>query len=240
MTVRPSARVTRPWRQVALGLTALAVTGVVAAYVHIRPGPNPIDHLGFDVIGIDTNSSFFHAVTVFGTPGALLIGSVGAAVLAYFTGARDRRRALACLVAPSAAAIVNELFFKPAVGRMYVGELSFASGSTVVVAGVSAAWVLAVPRPWHVVTATAGTLVVVTMVFAVVARLWHYPSDALAGAVFGVGIVVLGDGALHALLRRPAGPGRPSGSPIGRHQRPAADRFEPTRPGQTVLHSAQG
>ncbi len=52
LTVRPSAGVTRPWRQVAIGLTALMVTAVVATYVHIRPGPNPIDHLGFVVIGI--------------------------------------------------------------------------------------------------------------------------------------------------------------------------------------------
>ena len=152
----------------AIGLTALMVTAVVATYVHIRPGPNPIDHLGFVVIGPDTNSSFFRAVTVFGTPGPSSSdrpprpSSPGSAADGTTGGPGLPRR-------PLAAAIVNELFFKPAVGRMYIGELSFASGSTVVVAGVSTAWVLAVPRPWRVVTATAGTLAVVTMVFAVVA-----------------------------------------------------------------------
>jgi hypothetical protein len=213
-----------------MGLTALVVTAVVAAYVHVRPGPNPIDHLGFIVIGPDTNSSFFHAVTVFGTPGALLIGSAAAAVVACCTGTRDQRRALACLVAPSAAAIVNEFILKPAVGRMYIGELSFASGSTVVAAGVSAAWVLAVPRPWRVVTATVGILAVVTMVFAVVARLWHYPSDALAGALFAVGMVALADGAAHALFRPAAGAGRLGGPQVGRHR----DRL--TAPRQTSAH----
>src|ERR1700679_1355263 len=107
LTVRPSARVTRPWRQVAIGLTALVATAVVATYVHVRPGANRIDHLGFVMIGPDTNSSFFHAVTMFGTPGALFIGSAAAAAVACFTGRRDRWRALACLVAPSAAAVVN-------------------------------------------------------------------------------------------------------------------------------------
>jgi hypothetical protein len=215
---------------VAIGLTALAAAAVVATYVHIRPGPNPIDHLGFVVIGPDTNSPFFHAVTVFGTPGALLIGSAGAAAVACFTGRRDRWRALACLVAPSAAALVNEFFLKPAVGRMYIGELSFTSGSTVVVAGVSAAWVLAVPRPWRAVTATAGTLAVVTMVFAVVARLWHYPSDALAGALFAVGMVVLCDGAAHVLSRRPSGTRRPGGSQVGGNARRSVDRGQLATP----------
>jgi membrane-associated phospholipid phosphatase len=232
LTVRPSTPATRPWRQVAIGLTALVVTAVVATYVHIRPGPNRIDHLGFLLIPPDTNSSFFHAVTAFGTPGALLIGSAGASVVACFTGARDHPRALACLVAPSAAAIVNEFCLKPAVGRMYIGELSFASGSTVVVAGVSAAWVLAVPRPWRVVTATAGTLAVVTMVFAVVARLWHYPSDALAGALLAVGLVVLCDGAAHAFSRRPAGARSPGGPQVGGHVRPGVDRGELAGPRQ--------
>ena len=211
----------------AIGLTALMVTAVVATYVHIRPGPNPIDHLGFVVIGPDTKSSFFHAVTVFGTPGALLVGSAAAAVVAWFTGRRDHWRALACLVAPVAAAIVNEFFFKPAVGRMYIGELSFASGSTVAVAGVSTAWVLAVPRPWRVVTATAGTLAVVTMVFAVVARLWHYPSDALAGALFAVGMVSVGDGAVHAVSRSRSGARRPG------RTRVSQDRGHLTAPRQT-------
>jgi hypothetical protein len=223
---------------VAIGLTALAAAAAVGVYVHFRPGPNPIDHLGFVAIRPDINSSFFHAVTVFGTPGALVIGSAGAAIVACFTGARDRWRALACITAPAAAALVNEFFLKPAVGRMYIGELSFASGSTVVVAGVSAAWVLAVPRGWRVVAATVGTLAVVTMVFAVVARLWHYPSDALAGALFAVGVVVLVDGAAHALPRRPAAAGWSGGSQVGRHQRPAVDRIEPARPRQTARTSA--
>jgi membrane-associated phospholipid phosphatase len=237
---RPSVPETIPWRQVLIGLMAVVATGVVGAFLHIRPGPNPIDHLGFVVIPADTNSSLFHRVTWFGTLGPLLIGSAGAAIVACFTGTRDRWRALACLIAPPLAAVVNEFFLKPAVGRMYLGEPSFASGSVVVVAGVSAAWVLAVPRPWRVVTAAVGSLAVVMMVFAVVALQWHYPSDALTGALFAVGVVVLADGVAHAVAGRPLGARSPGGSQVDRHRRPGAVPVELTRSRQTVHPSAKG
>src|ERR1019366_6743158 len=79
---RLSAREIWPWYQVAIGLTALAATAVIGAFLHIRPGPNPIDHLGFVVISPETSSRLFHDVTWFGTLAPLLIGSAGAAFAA--------------------------------------------------------------------------------------------------------------------------------------------------------------
>jgi membrane-associated phospholipid phosphatase len=237
---RPPARESRPWLQVLIGLTALVATVVVGAFLHVRPGPNPIDHLGFVMIRPETNSSFFHRVTWFGTLLPLVIGSAGAAIIACFTGTRDRWRALACLVAPPLAATVNAFFLKPAVGRMYFGEPSFASGSVVVVASVAAAWVLAVPRPLRVITATVGSLVAVLMVFAVVALQWHYPSDALAGALFAVGMVVVADGALHVVSRRPTKAGSPGGRRIGRHQLPSPERVELAPTHQSAQPSTKG
>jgi hypothetical protein len=237
---RLSAREIWPWYQVAIGLTALAATAVIGAFLHIRPGPNPLDHLGFAVIRPETSSRLFHDVTWFGTLAPLLVGSAGAAFVACFTGVRDRWRALACLIAPPLAAIVNEFCLKPAVSRLYQGELSFASGSVVVVAAVSAAWVLAVPRVLRVVTATLGLLAVVMMVFAVVALQWHYPSDALSGALFAVGMVVLVDGAAHVLSRRPTAAGGPRRTEVGRHQRHEGGRVELERSRQTADHSAKG
>jgi len=35
------------------------------------------------------------------------------------------------------------------------------------------------------------------MVVSVIGLRWHYPSDALAGAVLGVGVVLLADGLAH-------------------------------------------
>jgi membrane-associated phospholipid phosphatase len=44
-----------------------------------------------------------------------------------------------------------------------------------------------------------GALAVALECRAVVALQWHYPSDALGGAAFGVGMVLLVDGVLHLL-----------------------------------------
>ena len=80
-----------------------------------------------------------------------------------------------------------------------------------VVAALATAWVLAVPGWLRVAVAAAGSVVVVAMTVAVVALRWHYPSDALAGAAFGVGVVLAVDGVLQMVgarrtssrLRRP-------------------------------------
>ena len=184
---------------------ALMATAALGAFLHFRPGLNGVDRLGFALIPASIHSGFFGAVTWFGTVPALVLGSVSAAVVAWCTGRRDRWRALACLIGPPAAAAANQYVIKPGVGRPYLGELSFASGSVAVLAGVSAAWVLAVPRVLRLVTATVGMLAVVMMVFAVVALRWHYPTDALAGLLLGVGVVLAVDGAVRMLPRRRAG-----------------------------------
>ena len=116
---------------------------------------------------------------------------------------RDRWRALACLAAPALATLVVEWCLKPLVGRRYVGVLTFPSGSVTTVAALAAAWALAVPRWLRWVVIPAVTVVVGAEVWAVVGLRWHYPSDALGGAAFGVGVVLLVDGVLH-LLSRPA------------------------------------
>ena len=47
---------------------------------------------------------------------------------------------------------------------------------------------------------------------AVVALQWHYPADALAGAVFGAGFVLLADGVLHLAVDAVDGAGPTSGT----------------------------
>ncbi len=42
-----------------------------------------------------------------------------------------------------------------------------------------------------------GTLATVAMAVAVTGLRWHYPTDALGGALLGVGIVLLVDGLAH-------------------------------------------
>jgi hypothetical protein len=183
----------KPWIQVTVGVTAVVGTLALGAFLHVHPGLNAIDRVGFTLRPAATHTLLFRAVTRLGTVPALALGSVGAALVARFTGQRDRRRALACLIGPLAAAALDEFVMKPLVGRRYLGEFSFASGSVTVVAGVTTAWVLAVPRRFRPAVEVIGAVVVALTVTAVVALQWHYPSDALAGVALGAGMVLLID-----------------------------------------------
>ena len=64
-------------------------------------------------------------------------------------------------------------------------------------AAVVTAWAVAVPRRFRPVVVVVGAVLVGLMVVAVIGLRWHYPTDALAGAVLGVGTVLLVDGAAH-------------------------------------------
>ena len=113
---------------------------------------------------------------------------------------RDRWRALACLTAPVAAVVLTEYFLKPVVDRHYDGVISFPSGTTTAVSALAMVWVLAVPGRFRPVVAVVGAFVVGLECMAVVGLLWHYPTDAVGGAVFGAGVVLLVDGALHLVV----------------------------------------
>jgi hypothetical protein len=180
----------------ATGLAAVTVTAAIGVVLHAHPGPNAVDRLGFTLLPASPNSGFFHVVTWLGSVTALVIGSVGAALVAWFTGPRDRGRVLACLVSPAAATVANQLLLKPIVARLYVGEISFTSGSVTVIAAISAVWLLAIPRRMRPTTTVFGIATVSVVIVAVVALQWHYPTDALAGALFGLGMVLLVDGAI--------------------------------------------
>ncbi len=166
-----------------------------AVILHRFPGANPVDRAGFALIPVNPYDAALRAVTKFGAASALVIGSVGAALVAWFSR-RDGLRVVVCLLGPPVAVALNELVLKPVVGRRYLGEPSFTSGSVVVVAAVATAWGLASPARTRPITIVAGGALVVLMVLAVVALQWHYPSDALAGVTFGVGFVLVADAAL--------------------------------------------
>ena len=186
----------------AAGLAAVAATTAIGFVLHEHPGPNALDHLGFSLLPASPNSGVFHVATWLGSVTALVIGSVGAAVMAWFTGSRDRGRALSCLVGPAAATVVNQLLLNPIVARLYVGEISFTSGSVTVIAAISAVCVLAIPRRMRPIAAVLAIAAVSLVIVAVVALQWHYPTDALAGALFGLGMVLLVDGTIGILSRR--------------------------------------
>jgi membrane-associated phospholipid phosphatase len=176
-------------------------------------------------------------VTWLGSVTVLVIGSLGAALVAWFTGPRDRGRVLACLVGPAAATVANQLLLKPIVARLYVGEISFTSGSVAVIAAVGAVWVLAIPRRMRPTTTVLAIAAVSVMIVAVVALQWHYPTDALAGALFGVGMVLLVDGAIGVASGRGndwSRDGRPQAVGHSRHSSRGHYKVEPRVEKSTV------
>jgi membrane-associated phospholipid phosphatase len=132
-------------------------------------------------------------------PPMIVAGSVIAAAVVF---RRDRPRAVACLIGPSVALVACELLVKPATGRTLGGVYSYPSGSTVGAAALATAAVLAASPQWRTLVAAVGAVLSVWMSISVVALRWHYPSDALAGLAFGIGVVLLADGLTWKLAAR--------------------------------------
>lgn len=176
--------------------TVLVVWTLIAALViRYHPGTNAFDRWGESLVPPARGNSFY--IQVAGVKSAVLVG--GSILAAVVVVARDRWRALACLIGPLIAVLLVESVIKPYISRRLYSELTFPSGTVTAVAGVAAAWAIAVPRwlRWPVVV--LGALVVTVECRAVVALQWHFPSDAIAGAAFGVGVVLVVDGLLHVV-----------------------------------------
>ncbi len=192
-------------REAIAGAILLAWLLVACVVVHHSPAPNALDRWGFRLFPVVRHSTWMVRVTELGGLPVLIGGSLLAAVVTF---GRDRVRAVACLVGPVGAVVLSEWVIKPAVGRHYAGVLTFPSGHVTSVAALGTAWTLAVPRWLRWPAAGVAAVVVFLMTMAVVRLAWHYPSDALAGAVCGVGTVLLVDGCLHLAVGA-AAPSRP-------------------------------
>ncbi len=198
---RTTARAARRGRsatvEIVIGAIFILVTVAVGSRWADRSAPNGVDRWFFDRIG-DTNSRVVTWVTYLRYPVVII---VGAFIVAVLTLRRDRIRALACVIGPILALATSELLVKPAVGRTFDGLFSYPSGSTVGAAALAAAAVIAVPARWRAVTAVVASAYALWMTVAVIALRWHYPTDALAGLAYGVGTVLVVDGALWWLAR---------------------------------------
>lgn len=173
-------------------LVGAAVLGGILVGLH--PGPDVLDRWGFSAIGRTPRSGALVHLAKLGDPLVLVLGTLLATLLAV---RRDRLRALACLVGPPLAAALVEFALKPLVGRHFEGVLSYPSGNVTNVASVSTALVLAAAGRWRLLVVVLGTGVTVAMAVAVTGLRWHFPTDAVAGAAFGVGVVLVTDGVLH-------------------------------------------
>jgi len=180
--------------EAAVGSVLVLATVAAALFFRRHPGPTFVDRWGFSLIHPAVHNSFYRSVTKLRSVDFLVAASILSAVVVV---GRDRLRALACLLGPGLAVVLVEWLLKPVIARRYEAVLTFPSGSVTVVASVATAWVLAVPRRLRPVTVVFGAVVVVLECVSVVALQWHFPSDALGGVVFGVGVVLLVDGLLH-------------------------------------------
>ncbi len=173
-------------------LVGLAVLGGVVVGLH--PAADLLDRWGFSAVARTPDQGALVRIVKLGDPVVLVLGTLLATALAV---RRDRLRALACLCGPPLAAALVELAFKPLVGRHLDGVLSYPSGNVTNVAAVAAALTLATSGRIRVVVGILGALATGAMAAAVTGLRWHFPTDALGGAVFGVGVVLLVDGVFH-------------------------------------------
>jgi membrane-associated phospholipid phosphatase len=176
------------------GIIAVGWSILLALVIAAHPGPNVLDRSGFSFIPKSAGSPLLVRITELGDPPVLIIGAVAAALMVV---RRDPRRAAACLIGPLAGAIMVEYLFKPLVGRHFEGVLSYPSGNVTDVAAVATAWIVAVPARARPAVVAAGAVVTALMSVAVIGLRWHYPSDAFAGALLGIGTLLLVDGVLH-------------------------------------------
>jgi len=181
-------------RETIAGLVLVGITLAGALYFRWRPGPIFLDHWGFSLIHPDLSSTWWKHIIYLRAAPVLIGGSILAAVI---VSGRDKWRSLACLVAPTAAVMLTELVLKPVIARRYIEVLTYPSGTTTIVSSVATAFIIAVPKRIRPAVVAVSAFVVALECMAVIAMQWHFPTDALAGAIFGAGVVLLVDGVLH-------------------------------------------
>jgi membrane-associated phospholipid phosphatase len=176
--------------ETAVGVVLVVVVAVLGVYFSFRPGATPMDRWLLRPVP-NTQGGWFTAVTWLRYPAVTVVGAVVAAAVVF---PRDRARALACLVGPPLALLTSELVAKPAVGRTLGGVYSYPSGSVVGAAALAMAAILAAPARWRPLTTVVAAVFALWMSIAVITLHWHYPTDALAGLAYGVGVVLVVDG----------------------------------------------
>ena len=185
------------YREAIAGAILVALILLIALFFRWRPGPTIIDRWGISLIHPALHNASWQRIAQIRSTSFLALGSILAALIVV---ARDRWRALACLVAPTLAVLLTEYVLKPVIARRYAQVLCFPSGSTTAVAAMAVAWVIAVPRWIRPVVAIVGAFFVGLVCMAVIALQWHLPTDALGGVAFGAGVVLLVDGVIHLVV----------------------------------------
>jgi hypothetical protein len=184
--------------QLLIAATVLGAVVLGGTILALEPGENAVDSWGFTVFPRVFDSPLLSAVADLGRAAVTFGLAVVAGVVVW---RRDRRRAIACPLAPALAIGLSELL-KFLVGRRFEGALCWPSGTAAAVAAVITMVVLVTRGTGRAAAAVVGTVVMASEVVALVSFRWHYLSDALGGVVLGVGCALFVDAVLHR-LRRP-------------------------------------
>ncbi len=187
--------------EIVAGLLLVGATALLGLVVASHSGSTAFDRWARSVVGGHRLGSLRN-VTELGSRGVLAAGTVVVAVLG---ARRGLRAAVACAVGPPVAAVLAETVVKPVVGRHLAGVLTFPSGTVVVIAALTVAAALATDGVARSVVLAAGLVATALAMVAVVTMNWHFPSDAVGGAAWGSGVVLL----LHGLVSAPARPRPP-------------------------------
>jgi membrane-associated phospholipid phosphatase len=186
--------ITSAQKETLAGLIMIGVFLATALYFHWRPGSTIFDHWGFSLVHPALTNVWWHRITYVRTMSFLVASSILSALVVY---TRDRWRSLACLISPIIATMTTEYILKPVVGRRFTEVLSYPSGTTTLVGSTAMAWIIAVPRRIRFPVVVVAAFWAGLECMAVVAIEWHFPTDAVAGIVFGAGTVLLIDGLIH-------------------------------------------
>ena len=196
----------------------------LAGYVLIRrPWANRLDAAGFAAFPANVHDGLYHEVVHIGSLPFLLGGIALAIVLSIW---RDWPRSVACVIGPLAAVVITEQVAKPLVGRHLgpFGGDSYPSGTVTAAAALVTVVTLAAPIVLRPLVGLAGLMVIGAVGIAVVGLRWHFPTDAIGGALVGVGSVLTLDALVHV-----------PGHWRRRSQHPVADqRIEPARSWSSV------
>lgn len=179
------------------GIGFVVLFGITCLIVRAHPGENVLDTFGFRLVAGNGQDASAAHVAELGTTAALVIGSIGAGVLAFVL--RDPLRAAACLLGPFVATVIAQWVAKPAVGRLFEDVLTFPSGSVTVVAALATAWTLAVGRRAQLPVGVLGAVLTSAELWAVVRLRWHEPSDGLGAILLAVGVLLTLAGAADLL-----------------------------------------
>jgi membrane-associated phospholipid phosphatase len=179
-------------QELVVGAVLVALVALGGLYLSHRPDVTAVDRWIFDLVP-ESGNRYLTRVTALRYPAVIVVGSVA---LGLLTVRRDWTRALGCLLGPPLALLSGELVVKPSVGRTLGGSLSYPSGSMVGAAALAAALVLAAPPRWRRAAVAVAVAYALWMTVAVVALRWHFPTDVLAGLAYGIGTVLLVDGAV--------------------------------------------